>query len=162
MVSSNIKEFVACLKNPCNSLCFIPFLSAFPDSQWQQFPKCFQCGSTMMLNLISLMQIYWYSCSDSRAAFLRRVRLKPTDNSSRVVSAAAYIGTHFGSWDKIKKNVQKAQLGKTLGCAVGLCCLTGGDLCAPSFCALEGFGLSQKKKVFHSDASRWLNNVGMN
>lgn len=50
--------------------------------------------------------------------------------------------------------MQKALLWKALAYAVGLCSLSGGDLCASSFCALEGFGLFQKKKVFHSDARR--------
>lgn len=99
-----------------------------------------------MLNLISLLQINWYSHIDSRATFLRRVRLKPADNSSRVVSAAAYIGSHLGSWDKLKKYIymQKALSWKTLGCAVLL-----GKICVPVlFVPWKDMDFLKRKKHF--------------
>lgn len=154
---------MAQLNNPHNFLCFVPFPSGFSDSQWQQFPKCFQCGSTRMLNLISLLQIHGYSCSDSRATFLRRTRLKPANNSSRVVSAAAHIGTHLGRWDKLNNNICRKHCCRKLrsvqlGCAI----LLGEIHMTLISVSWKDLDFLKRKKVFHSYASRWINYFGMN
>lgn len=149
LVSSNIKEFVSQLNNPHHSLSFIPFPSVFSDSQWQPFPKCFWCGNTLLLNLISLLQIHWYSLSHFRATFLGRVRLKQADTSPRVVSAAAHLGIHLGSWDKLKKHIcRKHCCGKLWLMQLG-CALLVEETCVPLlFVPWKDLDFFKRKKYF--------------
>lgn len=152
--SNRIKGFMVRLNNPHHSLCFIPFPSVFFASQWQPFPKCFQWGSTLMLNLISLLQAHWYSRSDFRATLLRRARLKQADTSPRVVSAADHLGTGFAfwhvrpnaaallphvsavsqqSWDKLKKKNAEGTIVKSFGLCSWVVLSYGGGPGCPFF-----------------------------